>query len=460
MPKTQYYLAVDIGASSGRHILGYLEDGLIRTEEVYRFGNAMLSAGGRLTWGTDSLLCEVREGIKRCGDIGKAPDTVAIDTWAVDYMLLDGAKNELGPAYAYRDTAAAPAVAEVEALITPKELYKRTGIQKQGFNTIYRLFHDKTSGRMAAAEHFLMLPDYIAFRLTGKIANEYTNATTTCLVNARDRTWDGGLMELLGIKPSLFSALSAPSVKLGGFLPEMRAFAGYDAEVVLCPSHDTASAVAGCPLADSHAYISSGTWSLVGVERAEPIITEEGRAANITNEGGIEYRCRVLKNIAGMWLLQGIRRGEGGEYTFDDMLAMAEKSAFTETVDVNAPSLSAPENMTDAVRALLGSPRLPVSDVIRCVYLSLARAYAEATAEISAVTGRRIDALHIIGGGAKDAYLNRLTAERAGKPVIVGAAESTALGNLASQMIYRKVFSDITEARKAIARSFPAARIE
>nr|AGS52523.1 rhamnulokinase [uncultured bacterium contig00005] len=447
-----HYLAIDIGASTGRHILGYLQDGAICLEEVHRFENNMLRGGGSLLWDTDALVREARAGIKKCADIGKIPRTVAIDTWGVDYVLLDKSKNEMRPVYAYRDTRTAPIVPEVEKVVSAREMYERTGIQKQDFNTVYQLVCDKNSGRLEEAAYFLMIPEYIAYCLTGVMKNEYTNATTTGLVNARTKKWDGELLDRLGIKKTLFAELSMPCAKVGSFTNDLRSFTGFDAEVVLCATHDTASAVAACPVGDGCAYISSGTWSLIGIESGEPIITELGRMANFTNEGGIEYRYRVLKNIMGMWLLQSIRRDLHKACSFDEMMTMAMGSDFAQTIDVNSTSLVAPENMSGAIKALLKKTDLPLEDVISCVYHSLAKSYAQAVEELNALTGGKMRSITIIGGGSQDCYLNKLTAEYTGLPVRTGAVEATALGNIIAQMIYDGVFPDVTEARKCVAQ--------
>jgi rhamnulokinase len=449
----KYYLSIDIGASSGRHILGCLKNGLICLEEIYRFENNALRSDEALLWDIDSLVREVKAGIKKCAEIGKTPCTVAIDTWAVDYVLLDKAKQVMRPVYAYRDTRTAPIVSEVEAVVPARELYERTGIQKQDFNSIYQLFCDKKSGRLKKAEYFLMIPEYLVYCLTGVMKNEYTNATTTGLVNVQTKKWDGELLDKLGIKKSLFAELSMPGTLVGSFTATVRSFVGFDAEVILCPTHDTASAVAACPIRDNSAYISSGTWSLIGIESNEPIISETGRMANFTNEGGIEYRYRVLKNIMGMWLLQNIRRDLNKAHSYDEMMKMAMESEFTQTIDVNSSLLVAPDNMINAVKALLRNPNLPLKDVINCVYHSLAQSYAQATQELNALTGRKVSSIQIIGGGSQDDYLNRLTAEYTGLSVQKGAAESTAIGNLISQMIYDGVFSDVTEARKCVGQT-------
>ncbi|MBQ2758921.1 MAG: rhamnulokinase, partial [Clostridia bacterium] len=344
-----YYLAIDIGASSGRHILGHIEDGKLCLEEIYRFDNGIKNENGTLVWDIESLFSEVKAGLKKCAEIGKIPKTIAIDTWGVDYVLLDENKKEILPAVSYRDGRTTEAIKEVNEIISQAELYSRTGIQNQSFNTIYQLFCDRKSGKLSNAKYFLMMPEYLSFKLTGKIINEYTNATTTNLVNAESRHWDKAILDILGLPSDIFCKLSLPGTVVGNFTDEAKAETGFDSTVILCPSHDTASAVAACPVDGESVYISSGTWSLIGTENPVPVLTEKALKANFTNEGGIEYRFRFLKNIMGMWLLQNIRRSINKELTYDEMMNLAMKSTFTEKIDPNAPEFVAPENMLESV---------------------------------------------------------------------------------------------------------------
>ena len=429
-----YCLAIDIGASGGRHILGSIQNGRLVTEEVYRFENGFENHDGSLVWNVDRLFDEVKNGLIRCRELGKIPSTVAIDTWGVDYVLLDGDKKPILPAYSYRDGRTVDAVAEVIKTVSAEELYTRTGIQTQNFNTIYQLHTHREA--LKKARHFLMMPEYLSFMLTGEMRNEYTNATTTNLVNARTKTWDKELLEKIGIDGGIFKELTPPPGLVGRFSQEVAAELGYDALVLLCPSHDTASAVAACPLTENGIYISSGTWSLIGTEVTEPVLTDSARKANFTNEGGIDYRFRFLKNIMGMWLLQGIRRSLNKKYTYDEMMRMAIESDFSKTFDPNAPELTAPEDMASAIRGLLKRPELPLGDLLASVYHSLAKSYAAAVKEIEEITGKTCDSITIVGGGSKDDHLNRLTRQYTGKRIFAGPTEATALGNLLSQFMY------------------------
>ena len=448
-----YYLAIDIGASSGRHILGYVEKGKLSLEEVYRFDNNIKNENGTLIWDIDSLFARVKAGIKKCKEIGKIPKTIAIDTWGVDYVLLDESKNEILPAVSYRDGRTTEAVKEANNIISQAELYSRTGIQKQSFNTIYQLYCDKKSGKLSNAKHFMMMPEYLSFKLTGEIRNEYTNATTANLVNAESKQWDKYILDKLDLPEGIFCELSLPGTVVGNFTDEVKAEIGFDSTVILCPSHDTASAVAACPTDTESVYISSGTWSLIGTENTKPVLTEKALTANFTNEGGIEYRFRFLKNIMGMWLLQNIRRSINKELTYDEMMNLAMKSTFTEKIDPNAPEFVAPENMLESVRIYLGKPDLSLPDVLSSIYHSLADSYRKAVDEIESISGKEIKAIHIVGGGSKDKYLNRLTAEYTGKKVYTGLIEATATGNIISQIMSDKKIT-LTEAREIVKSTF------
>ena len=447
-----YYLAVDIGASSGRHILGCVENGTIKLEEIYRFDNGIQPCGGALVWDIGHLLREVKAGIAKCKELGKLPKTVAIDTWGVDYVLLDEAENEILPAVAYRDSRTAAALKKVHALVSPEKLYARTGIQQQNFNTIYQLFCDKESGKLYCAAHFLMMPEYLSYKLTGVMKNEYTNASTTGLVNAESKQWDAELLCSLGIPETLFLPLSKPGTPVGTFSEDVVREVGFNAEVLLAPSHDTASAVAACPLDDDSVYLSSGTWSLIGTENLQPVLSEGARNANFTNEGGVEYRFRFLKNIMGMWLFQNIRKELGKRYTYDEMMQLAMESDYKKTFDCNDPTLTAPESMIGAIKALLGE-ELPLGDVLSSVYHSLANSYRIAVEEIEALSGKQIEKLLIVGGGSKDRYLNALTAKTTGKRVLTGLSEATALGSLLSQLMHDQNL-DLAAARNLVKQSF------
>lgn len=446
-----YYLAVDIGASSGRHILSHIENGKLVLEEIYRFENNLVADETGLIWDIDSLFAEVLCGIKKCKEIGKIPKSIAIDTWGVDYVLLDGNRKEIKPCYCYRDSRTSTVIDEVESLVSPTELYAKTGIQKQNFNTIYQLYSDKKNSRLKNAKYFLMMPEYLSFKLTGVCKNEYTNATTTGLVNANAKTWDTDIIYALGLTEVPFLPLSLPSSHVGFLSEDIQKAVGFNCAVLFAPSHDTASAVCACPMMDNDLYISSGTWSLIGTEITEPILNDNARQLNFTNEGGIDYRFRFLKNYMGMWLFQNIRRNLNKSMTYDEMMELAKSSNSYKYFDVNDSTLVAPKNMIDAIGKLIGSDDLGL--ILNSAYHSLAKSYSEAVTEIEAVTGKRFNAIHIVGGGCQDKYLNALTRDYTGKSVTAGPIEATATGNIISQIISDKKIS-LAAARDLIKKSF------
>lgn len=461
----KYHLAVDIGATSGRHILGHVEQGRIVLEEVYRFENGPKKRGGRLCWDFDALAREVVNGLKACAELGMVPATLGVDTWGVDFALVDREGRVLGDTVAYRDSRTQGMDALVEELIPAQELYRRTGIQKQSFNTIYQLMAVKRQSPelLEQAHRLLLVPDYLHYTLAGVMSNEYTEASTSGLVSAETKDWDRELLRLLGFPQKLFGPLSLPGTALGGLRPALREELGFDCQVVLPASHDTGSAFLAVPAGEGDSVtLSSGTWSLLGVELETPVTTPESRAANFTNEGGYQYRFRYLKNIMGLWMIQNLRRemAENGQLPgFGELSRLAREAAdFPGRVDVDDPSFLAPESMSAAVRAYCERVGQPVpqspGELLSCVYHSLAQCYAQSVRQLEALTGRSFQAVHIVGGGSQDAYLNQLTASATGLPVYAGPTEGTALGNLLVQMIAQGEFAGLQEARDAIRASF------
>lgn len=457
-----YYLAVDIGASSGRHILGHIENGRMELEEIYRFENGMDQQGGKLLWDTKRLFVEIVNGMKVCQEQSKIPVSMSIDTWAVDYVLLDREDNVLGDTYGYRDGRTAGMDEEVYRLVSEPELYARTGIQKQMFNTIYQLMAVKhqTPELLEQAEIFLMLPDYFQFLLTGRKTSEYTNATSTQLVSPVDKQWDKELIAMLGYPQDMFLPLQMPGTEVGDLKEEIRAQVGYNCKVVLCASHDTASAVMAMPVTEGEGlYISSGTWSLMGIETAQAICTEESRQGNFTNEGGYGYRFRYLKNIMGLWMVQSVRHEYKDAYSFAQLCEMAaENRDFPSRVDVNDDVFLAPENMTKAVQDYCRKTKqeapVTVGEIATVIYQSLAECYGKTVRELEHNTGTKYSSIQIIGGGANAAYLNQLTANATGKTVYAGPTEATAVGNLMAQMIRSGELKSLEEARKCVYGSF------
>ena len=450
----KYCLAIDMGASSGRHILGFIEDGKLKLEEIYRFENGIVDIDGTLCWDIDHLFTEIKNGLKECKKLGKIPETVAIDTWGVDYVLLDKDKKEILPAVAYRDARTCGIPEEIDKIIPRKELYERTGIQATNYNSIYQLYCDKKSGKLDSAEYFLMMPEYFSFKLTGEIRNAYTLSTTGGLVNVNTFERDEEILEKLGIPKKIFTPLSLPGTVVGNLSDEVKEELGFDTTVILCASHDTASAVASCSVGDNGIYISSGTWSLIGTENAQPVTCEKAMNSGFTNEGGVEHRYRFLENIMGMWLLQNIRKNLDKKYTYDEMMQMAMESDFTEYINPNDESFLAPDNMIEAIRNHLGKPKLPIGDVLNSVYHSLAKTYNEAVKVVEEISNKQIDVINIVGGGCKDTYLNSLTEKYTGKKVIAGPVEATAAGNLMVQLMYLDKGLNLTTARELIKNSF------
>ena len=455
-----YYLAIDIGASSGRHILGEMKNGRLETTEVYRFENGFKEQNGTLIWDIEKLTSDVVNGIAECKKLGKIPETVAIDTWGVDYVLFDKENKEILPCVSYRDSRTATAVDEVFAVIPKEELYAKTGIQTQAYNTIFQLWCDKKSGKLQNATRLLMMPEYLSYRLTGVMKNEYTNASTTGLVNAENKVIDKEICARLGINAEIFGELNLPSTYIGSFTEEIKEKVGFDAKVIFCPSHDTASAVAACPVDENSVFISSGTWSLVGTENLYPVTTPAAMEANFSNEGGINYRFRFLKNIMGMWLFQNIRKNLDKKFTYDEMMQMAMESSYDKLIDPTDDCFLAPENMVEAIRAYLGEPELPIGDVLKSVYISLATSYKNTVEEIEQVAGKKVNRVAIVGGGSKDAYLNKLTKEYTGRRVTVGPTEGTAIGNLIAQLMYVNKDIDLSSAREIVINTFDIQEVE
>lgn len=459
MEKKIYHLAIDIGASSGRHILGYVEDGVLKTKEIYRFENNLVRCDGSLVWDIENLEFNVKEGLKKCGEDGYIPATVAIDTWGVDYVLLDKNAEVISPVYCYRDGRTETVIDKVYDKLPKDKLYSLTGIQEQSFNTIFQLYADKLAGRLENAESFIMIPSYLAYCLTGKAENEYTEASTSGMLDAATGEWSSEIIDKLGFPKKLFKPLKMPGEILGTLTPAVREYVGFDTKVVFCPGHDTGSAVAACPLEKNGLYISSGTWSLIGMELEKPVLTSAADAAGFSNEGGINKTVRFLKNYMGMWLLQNIRRNLNKEKTYDEMMFMAQDCKEYHYFDVNSPELVAPENMIDAIRSVLNKPELPLECVINSVYHSLARSYKQAVEDIEKLSGESVAAIHIVGGGCQDTYLNKLTAEYSGKTVTAGPIEATAIGNLTAQIMSINPEYTLDEARELIRTSFKIEKV-
>ena len=457
----RYYLAVDIGASSGRHMLAGMQDGKMQLEEVYRFPNGMDDKNGTLCWDVDRLFAEIKNGLKKCKEIGKIPVSVAIDTWGVDYVLLDKDDRILGDTVGYRDSRTEGMDEKVYEVIPQDELYARTGIQKQIFNTVYQLMAVKESHPeyLEQAESILMIPDYFHFLLTGVKKNEYTNATTGQLVSPKTNDWDYELIKMLGYNPKMFRPVSMPGTVVGEFTEEVQKEVGFNCTVVLPATHDTGSAVLAVPTNDDDAvYISSGTWSLMGIERKEADCSMESMKANFTNEGGYDHRFRYLKNIMGLWMIQSVKKEFTEDLSFAQICEMASKETIPSIVDCNDDCFLAPKSMIKAVQDFCSrtGQQVPetVGEISSVIYNSLAKCYGDTVQEIEEITGKKYSTIYVVGGGSNAGYLNELTAKYTGKKVSAGPSEATAIGNVIVQMLHDGIFKDLPEARTCVRESF------
>lgn len=458
----KHYVAVDIGASSGRLMYSQLVEGKITLKEVHRFKNGFTNIAGHDRWDIEQLLKEILIGLAKLKQNGITECILGIDTWAVDYCLVDQQGNLLFQPIAYRDERTKTAITDFSKHYSLDRLYTRTGIQLQPFNTLFQLWVEDRA-LLQQADKLLLIPDYLGFCLTGKMVTEKTNASTTQLLNVHTKEWDEELLELLQLPKSLFAPLVDAGTTLGELKQER--FAAYDLPktiVVNVASHDTASAIIGTPGQSSNwAYLSSGTWSLLGVESSVENISQNAFLANYTNEWGAHNTIRFLKNIMGMWLIQEVAREDYYTHSYAEIAQMAsEMPAFQQLVDVNAAAFLNPTSMTQAFKDYCQQTNQKVpqtlAEVARCIYDNLALCYANELAQLMKLTQteNKIDTLHIVGGGSNNAFLNQLTADIAQIKVIAGPAEATALGNIMMQMINQGEFQSIQEARKALAHSF------
>lgn len=432
----KYYLAIDIGASSGRHIVGWMENGVLMTDELYRFPNGMDTVDGHLVWDSKRLLNEVETGIAECFKKYPRIESLSIDTWGVDYVLMKD-DQEVYPTYAYRDSRVDGPIEEVHSIIPFSELYERTGIQFNKFNTIYQLYADKLAGRLEGVTDFLMIPEYLMYKLTGNKVKEFTNATTAGLINADTLEFDGYIFDKLGLPKSLIAPVHQPATFVGRLTPELEEKLGGNLDVVLCATHDTGSAVEAIEMQTDAPYISSGTWSLLGVKTPKALTDAKSRESGYSNEGGVGYN-RYQKNITGMWIIQSLRKEMCPDTSYGDIANMAAKSTYAEIFDVNDDAFMAPESMKDAISDYLtahGKPSpVTMADYFNASYVSLAHGYKEAIADLEANTGKTYTELYIVGGGAKNGYLNDLTEKATGKKVVALPIEATAIGNMMIQI--------------------------
>lgn len=463
MNKDKYFLAIDIGASTGRCILGLYKDNRIQIEEIHRFTNEILKINNSLCWNLEYLFNEIINGLKKCKYLDKIPVSLAIDTWGVDFVLLDKDNNILGNNISYRDHRTYNIPEEVYKLISKEELYKRTGIQNLVFNTIYQLYAIRKNmpALLENAKYFLMIPDYFNFLLTGNKFNEYTNASTTQLLNIDTSDWDYDILKLLNIPKNIFQNIIQPATSIGYLKENIKERIGFDLEVITAPSHDTASAVLSVPNANEgdFLYLSSGTWSLLGTESYNYNTSLKSLELNFTNEGGYNYKYRYLKNIIGLWIIQNIKKELNNKYSFKDLCNMASKvNKESIIIDVNDKSFLSPDSMIgtikDYCKTKLNYNIKNIDELINIVYNSLVKSYIYTIKNIEKLLNKKMKSLYIIGGGSKDDYLNSLIARNLEMKVFSGPTEATAIGNIISQMLNKKIFLSVKEARKCIFESF------
>jgi len=446
-----------------------MERGKIVLEEMHRFPNRMFEKDGELCWDVEQLFREIKAGMRACADAGKIPVSMGIDTWGVDFVLLDANGERMGNAVAYRDKRTDGVDKWVYQIVPEQELYRRTGIQKQNFNTIYQLMalQRKRRKELEQAKALLMIPDYFHYLLTGIMASEYTIATTSQLINPETKQWDRELIEALGFDGKIFKEIRQPGSILGELKEEIKEEVGFNCKVVLPAEHDTASAVMAVPICKEESeasilYISSGTWSLLGTELFTADCSEQSRIYNFTNEGGYDYRFRYLKNIMGLWMIQSVKREIGADYSFAEICTMAEGRQITSVVDCDAQRFLSPENMTREIRKACeeSGQQVPqdLAETAAVIYHSLALCYAQAAQKLEELTGKQFSQIHIIGGGSNADYLNQLTAQVAGICVLAEPTEATAIGNAIAQMIADGVWEDLAEARECVYRSFSVRR--
>lgn len=467
----QVYLAVDLGASSGRIVAGLFDGSRLRLEEVARFDNGAVEAAGTLYWDYLRLWSDIRRGLRAASEryAGRIA-SVGIDTWGVDFILLGRGDVPLGNPVHYRDRRTEGMLAEVLRRVSRDDVFAQTGVQFMPFNTLYQLMalRHRNSPLLDMAERLLMIPDLFNWLLTGVKANEFTNATTTQFYDPTCRGWATDLLERLDLPTAMLGEIVEPGAILGPLLPRVAAETGLDGVKVVVPgTHDTASAVMAVPAASGPSavpdwcYISSGTWSLMGVEVPQPVVTPQCLRFNFTNEGGVGGTIRLLKNITGLWLVQECRRAwgkQGRQHSWDELNAFAAAvSPLASLVDPDDPSLMAPDDMPDAIRALCRRTGQPVPHdsgaVIRCAVESLAIKCRWVLGMLEELIGGRLDTIHIVGGGTQNRQLCQATADACGRQVVAGPVEATAIGNVMMQAVAAGAVGSIAQAREVVRRS-------
>jgi rhamnulokinase len=463
------YLAVDLGASSGRVMLGRWDGSGLELEELHRFPNSPLRSEGKLRWDVEALWAEIKKGMALYSSRPSEPLTsIGVDSWGVDYGLLDAEGRLLDRPFHYRDHRTDGLMEEVVAKLGKPAIFEQTGLQFLPFNTLYQLYsqaqaHDP---QLEKAATLLMMPDLFHYRLSGQKAAEYTNATTTQFFSVREKRWATELLARLGISAHFLPPVVPPGTVLGELLPEVAAETGLNqanpVRVVAPGTHDTASAVAGIPgLNQSRAFISSGTWSLVGVEIPDPVLDPAALELNFTNEGGVANTIRFLKNVMGLWLVQECQRiwqAEGRTYSWGELVQLSgQASPFSSLIDPDAPDFLNPENMPQAIRAYCqrtGQPQPATPGaIIRCCLESLALKYRLVVEQLESLLGHHLEAVRVVGGGSQNEMLCQFTADASGREVIAGPVEATALGNIMVQAIATGQLSDLAAGREALSSS-------
>lgn len=461
---SKVYLAADFGGGSGRVIAGWLEDGKLTMEEIHRFGNRQVRLGDHVYWDFPALFEDMKAGLKKAASKGYEVESIGVDTWGVDFGLIDRDGQLLGNPVCYRDARTAGMTEKLFETLNPTEHYATTGIQVMEINTLAQLLSIKGTAQLEAAEHLLFMPDLFSYFLTGKATNEYCIASTSELLDAKRREWSWETIEALGLPKRIFGDIVMPGTVRGELRKDIAEETGLkDVKVIAVGSHDTASAVAAVPAIEGDgpvAFLSSGTWSLLGIELPEPILTEEARQAEFTNEGGVGGRIRFLQNITGLWILQRLMaewKERGEEQTFGELLPAAEQANISSIIPVADAAFTNPPSMEKAISDYCRQNNQPVpqtkGEFVRCLFQSLAKKYKDAIEGVNGLLPESLKRLHIIGGGSQNGLLNQFTADALGIPVWAGPVEATAMGNILVQAMAAGEVADLAELREVVRRS-------
>lgn len=461
---SKVYLAADFGGGSGRVIAGWLEDGKLTMEEIHRFGNRQVRLGDHVYWDFPALFEDMKAGLKKAASKGYEVESIGVDTWGVDFGLIDRDGQLLGNPVCYRDARTASMTEKLFETLNPTEHYATTGIQVMEINTLAQLLSIKGTAQLEAAEHLLFMPDLFSYFLTGKATNEYCIASTSELLDAKRREWSWETIEALGLPKRIFGDIVMPGTVRGELRKDIAEETGLkDVKVIAVGSHDTASAVAAVPAIEGDgpvAFLSSGTWSLLGIELPEPILTEEARQAEFTNEGGVGGRIRFLQNITGLWILQRLMaewKERGEEQTFGELLPAAAQASISSIIPVADAAFTNPPSMEKAISDYCKQSNQPVpqtkGEFVRCLFQSLAKKYKDAIEGVNGLLPESLKRLHIIGGGSQNGLLNQFTADALGIPVWAGPVEATAMGNILVQAMAAGEVADLAELREVVRRS-------